>query len=138
MIKRAWLKVFILLCLICLCLGFAFGCTQKNDANNNGGSSDFGDSTWLTEGSNGLSYKIIPGRDEYAVAGIKLNTTANIAIPSTHKGLPVTEIASGAFKGSWHLTSIKIPASVTVIGKNAFLDCKNLETVKMSNGVKVI
>lgn len=39
------------------------------------------------------------------------------------KTYSVTEIGEAAFKGCENLTSIKIPNSVTSIGKNAFTNC---------------
>ena len=37
-----------------------------------------------------------------------------------------TEIAECAFAGYFYLTTVTIPASVTKIGKDAFVNCKNM------------
>lgn len=46
-------------------------------------------------------------------------------IPSTINGVNVTSIGDSAFALSYKLTSIKIPSSVTSIGKDAFKFCDN-------------
>lgn len=49
----------------------------------------------------------------------------------------VTSIVDYAFTNNANLTSITIPASVTVIGKNAFNQCKNLKSVTFASGSKL-
>src|SRR5690606_15484699 len=49
-----------------------------------------------------------------------------VVIPDTLEGLPVTRIASQAFKNKNSLTSITIPDSVTRIGYQAFYGCSSL------------
>ena len=36
-----------------------------------------------------------------------------------------------AFYGNQHISEVTIPASVTVVDLNPFIDCKNLETIKI-------
>ena len=43
--------------------------------------------------------------------------------------LPVTKIADGAFKDQNNMTSIKIPATITSIGKEAFKKCTSLDSI---------
>ncbi len=53
----------------------------------------------------------------------------SIDIPSTIEGAVVTEIASYAFEDCTSLTSIRIPDSVTSIGRSAFAYCDSLTDV---------
>ncbi len=62
----------------------------------------------------------------------------SIAIPSTHKGKPVTVIEPYAFKGAMVMTSISIPDTITTIGEYAFLDCDCLDNVKIPDSVTYI
>ena len=50
-------------------------------------------------------------------------------IAEQYGGVPVTEIADGAFKNRIHLRSISIPDSVKKIGKNAFEGCTDLTSI---------
>ena len=54
--------------------------------------------------------------------------------PKTGKVYPVTQIAQNAFKGS-PVTSVKIPSSVSSIGKGAFKECKRLVSVEFPASV---
>ena len=74
----------------------------------------------------------------YIVAGIGSCTDMNIAIPSTHNGLPVTSIGKKAFEGYDSLTSIEIPNSVTSIGDSAFYGCTSLTSIEIPNSVTSI
>lgn len=57
---------------------------------------------------------------DYAVVTGREEETREAVIPSAVQGLPVTEIASGAFAEDTALKSVVIPASVTKIGTMAF------------------
>ena len=46
-----------------------------------------------------------------------------VAIPTTVNNKPVVEIASGAFENAETLSWVRLPNSVTAIGKNAFAGC---------------
>src|SRR5215471_8483754 len=61
-------------------------------------------------------------------------TDANLVIPSTIDGLPVTSIGTGAFAGN-SLTSVTIPNSVTNIGDFAFEYCLGLTNFTIPNSV---
>jgi hypothetical protein len=61
-------------------------------------------------------------------------TDANVVIPSTIDGLPVTSIGTNAFYAG-SLTSVTIPDSVTSIGVSAFDSCINLTNVTRPNNV---
>lgn len=71
-------------------------------------------------GKNDEEY-IIPGNeDDFPIAGYTMRAK------SSTSEKPITSIAPFAFAGAEKLKSLTIPNSVTVIGKNAFMDCKNL------------
>ena len=55
-----------------------------------------------------------------------------ISVASEYKGVPVKVIASRAFENGYNIKSVKIAASVTEIGNEAFLDCESLESVKFA------
>ena len=54
-------------------------------------------------------------------------TTVNIP-----QDAPLTLIGSQAFRGCTALTSITLPSTITAIGKSAFYQCENLETLGLS------
>lgn len=54
--------------------------------------------------------------------------------PKTGKVYPVTQIAQNAFKGS-PVTSVKIPSSVSHIGRSAFKECTQLVSVEVPSSV---
>ncbi|MBQ3370737.1 MAG: leucine-rich repeat protein [Mogibacterium sp.] len=64
-------------------------------------------------------------------------TSKDISIPSTISGKTVQEIGDGVFAGM-NITSVTIPDSVEVIGKNAFDFCKSLKSVDLGKGIKTI
>ncbi|MBR5591106.1 MAG: leucine-rich repeat protein [Kiritimatiellae bacterium] len=68
------------------------------------------------------------------------NTDADLELPSTINGLPVTAIAANAFKNDPLLTSVILPEGVITIGANAFMDCVNLDIadVKLPSTLKTI
>lgn len=86
----------------------------------------------------GLSYKLISDGTSYIVSGIGTCKDAEIVIPTTHNGKPVTAINAYAFWLCKSLTHITIPDSVTTIGKRAFRGCTNLTSVTIGNGVTTI
>jgi len=82
-----------------------------------------------TTGTPGLSYTLINNGTEYSVARGTADA-ANVVIPATYNGRPVTEIASainygehiidGSFANYYEMTSITIPNSIKKIGEYAF------------------
>ena len=64
------------------------------------------------------------------------DASGSVSIPEsvTHNGVEykVTEISEGAFQNNTSLTEVKIPASITSIGPNAFAGCKNLQEITIN------
>ena len=61
---------------------------------------------------------------------------AELYIPATLGGYPVTEIKSAAFKKTILLETVVIPDSVETIGTAAFMDCAILSSVTLPKGLK--
>ena len=63
---------------------------------------------------------------------------AEVVIPSSHEGKPVTAIAAGGFKWCSTINSILLPESITSVGTSAFYGCfKLVEVINMSQSFKV-
>ena len=69
----------------------------------------------------------------YAITDASFSDIKDITIPSTFRGVPVTEISAEAFKNCTSLISIKIPDSITYVGKDAFKGCNNLKYSSYGN-----
>ena len=69
--------------------------------------------------------------DSTGIVVVKYNGTAStLTIPNTVAGLPVVEIGAQAFEGNTKLKSVTLPATIEIIGRRAFAECKNLLEVK--------
>ena len=95
------------------------------------------------QGTYGLQYQRILGKDEYRVMGIGIVAELDIVIPDTYNGLPITEISQDAFNvnsshANAYLTSVTIPDSVTTIGDRAFRNCSSLTSVTIGDSVTSI
>ena len=87
---------------------------------------------------NNISY-VIGTNSEVRVVGYKSGVNlGNVSIPSTvqyeGKKYPVTEIDNNSINGCQTITSITIPASVTIIREGAFNGCGNLTKVEIAEG----
>ena len=84
----------------------------------------------------GNIYYHINGNHAIVIAG-SYPYSGDVVIPDTisHNGLdyPVTAIDQAAFRDSYALTSVSIPASVTAIGELAFAGCTALDSVAISD-----
>ena len=78
-----------------------------------------------------LVYTLNDDGSSYSVTGIECDKNAvniSIEIPETYEGMPVTAVGDQAFLRCYELISVSFPASIQVIGKEAFRQC-NLETI---------
>ncbi len=80
----------------------------------------------------GLIYSLSPDGRYYTVTGYT-GTAAEVYIPSSYNGIPVTSIGEYAFYAQPSLTGIAIPDSVTSIGLNAFYLCDNIAAVYITD-----
>ena len=87
--------------------------------------------------SEGLRYSIYSA-GYVVVVGIGTCTDAEIIIPDSYQGFPITTIQSRAFEDCRQITSVIIPNSVTSIKWAAFQDCENLISVTIPNSVTSI
>lgn len=78
------------------------------------------------------------GDGGYTVAGIGKETGAEIYIPNSYQGSPVTAIDARAFAENETITHIYLTGGVTSIGESAFEGCENLSYVQISNSVTEI
>lgn len=91
---------------------------------------------WEPFYSKGLEYAI--HGSWCGVKGVGTCTDTDIVIPSTHEGLPVLKISSGAFRWNRSITSVYIPDSVTFIESTAFYYCESLTSVRIPDCVSTI
>ena len=74
-----------------------------------------------------------------ALTGLQSGISGEVVIPEviTVDGntYPVTEISAGAFRDCQQMTSVVIPAGVTVIGEGAFAGCSGLMVIICNNPV---
>ena len=69
--------------------------------------------------------------DSTGIVVVKYNGTAStLTVPNTVAGLPVVEIGAQAFEGNTKLKSVTLLATIEIIGRRAFAECKNLLEVK--------
>lgn len=108
-----------------------------------------------------LVFELNSDGESYACLGFKDGkSAAEVVIPETYKGLPVTRISDYAFNEDplidfyedmygYHLgneqeeeeiplTSVTIPDSVVEIGEAAFLSCKELKTYNLPKNIQKI
>lgn len=78
----------------------------------------------------GLTY-IVWKLTDINITGYTSQVPANLVIPSTIEGKPVTQILGSSFEGCSKIESVEIPDSVTDIGMLAFGGCPNLKSVKL-------
>ena len=66
-------------------------------------------------------------------AGKFYKADETLVIPSEHDGVPVTAIAAGGFRKHGEIREVVLPDGLIEIGKNAFENCKNLESVSFAD-----
>ncbi len=81
----------------------------------------------------GITYTIT-SETTVTVSGRNDDLPTEVIIPAEIDGYTVTAIGENAFSGNNDVVSISIPASVQTIGKEAFDECKSLESVVFAEG----
>ncbi len=76
--------------------------------------------------------------ETYQVSGCGENTDAELCIPETYKGLPVTGIERNAFYKNDYITSIIFPDSLATIGSAAFAGCSALTELEFGSGALTV
>lgn len=96
------------------------------------------DTTGSFEATGGMAYyEIDDANQTVTITGCDTTVTA-IEIPNSLENLPVTKIAEQAFYNNElnnphdSLTSVKLPSTLTNIGKSAFYNCTNLSNVDLT------
>ena len=86
--------------------------------------------------TSGIIYELSESGAYYSVTGIEAGIYADeLIIPDEYNGLPVCEIADGAFEGNVDIVSVQMGAGLHRIGERAFADCINLKTVNIPEEV---
>ena len=65
-----------------------------------------------------LSFKLHDDGKSYYVRSCSPSSGAEVVIPDSYNGLPVTGIGAGAFRHCEELVSVTIPEGVTYLGEN--------------------
>ena len=110
---------------------------------------EFDDTDEPVEPTDSSMFTWAPSADgnSYTVTGLRDDVTppADLVIPSTYNGLPVTAVGNEAFGEGPETSglpscvqSVVIPDSVTTIGDYAFNGCSNLQSITIGNGVTTI
>ena len=77
---------------------------------------------------------LLTDNDHYVVKGLlDSNYTGEIVIPSTWRGLPVTEVAAHSFNSKRGITKVTIGEGVEVIRDFAFQNCDDLSRIVFPN-----
>lgn len=87
--------------------------------------------------SSKLEYEINVDGETCTITGLGTCTDVNINIPQVLDGYTVTAISPHAFADS-EIKSIRLPDTITKIGRNAFSGCTKLQSINIPSGVSVI
>ena len=84
-----------------------------------------------------LEFTLLEDGKSYAVGAKSENVSADIVIPATYEGLPVTKIKGMGFRGN-KIRTLYIPEGVTAIEQEAIYWCENLQTLFIPSTVHSI
>jgi hypothetical protein len=104
------------------------GQTPSNPDDGNGGNGQAG---FVETVIDGVTYT--PNQNNtYTVTAVDLQSTT-LTIEQTVNGVNVTEIGKDAVRAKGSLLKVVLPQTVKTIGENAFLSCKKLKDINLSN-----
>ncbi|MBR5602540.1 MAG: leucine-rich repeat domain-containing protein, partial [Clostridia bacterium] len=84
------------------------------------------DPSYDVDGSKGLRYKKNSKGDGYMISGIGQCTDTVIIVPTRYKDMPVTEIYQKAFLNCAEIESVILHEGIVAIGEQAFSGCSSL------------
>lgn len=88
-----------------------------------------------------LKYYLNDDEKTASVSGCLSTNNGSVEIPSEikigKKTYQVTSVGYGAFMNNWSVKSVKLPESITYIGRDAFAG-SDIENIEVPNGVKKI
>lgn len=91
------------------------------------------------EGLNILPFTYTKSTTAVTITGLKDGVALeSLTIPETIEDLPVTQIASNAFKNKQAFKYMELPSSLTQIGADAFNGCSSLKEIVIPAGVTSI
>ena len=92
----------------------------------------FADTLWYKIQSDGV---VCAGNMVYGYKG-SMGLYTKLELPSADSGIKITGIADGAFAECSNLVDIVMPGGYTRIGKEAFLNCRNMTGVLIPSTIK--
>ena len=83
-------------------------------------------------------FEFMLGEDEsfYIIHGLADKSLCDVIIPESIDGIPVREIADGAFRNCEGMMNVTIPSSIQKIGEDAFFACDSLASITFLGSVE--
>lgn len=135
--RKFWPAAMTALMALLLTCGFA-ACADTGDTGNDNPNDNPDTPEESLQATEGLVFTLSQDGTEYFVTDYT-GTAAEVYVPATHEGLPVTTIRhygdGDAFAYCKQLTSVTLPDSITSIGGGAFLACSQLTSVKLPDSL---
>lgn len=93
--------------------------------------------TFIREPEPGMIFTLINNNTEYEVTG-KGIATGDIVIPTTYRGKPVTSIGKKAFFNKSDVDTVTLHEGITSIGEQAFANCSYLTSINLPENLTYI
>lgn len=99
----------------------------------------------ICDGITGIGYKAFPSKNWENMKVLKMADSVTTIGREAFSNLPLTKITLSktlntidinAFSGCSSLENLVIPDSVEILGSGAFMNCSNLKTIHIGNGIK--
>lgn len=74
-------------------------------------------------------YELDSAQNGYVITGAATPPRRDLIIPAAYEDLPVVGINSEAFRGCKNIETVKLPESIKIIKAKAFADCSNIKHV---------